>query len=200
MTDADLGARLPLPLPSAELEDRLARRRSAPAQALTAPGPSRAEIERILTLGARTPDHGKLFPWRFVVMGPQGRADLARALTPLAERQPDPGKAAKVLSKLTAPPLTILVLSVPVPGHKVPVWEQQLSAGAVCMNLEHAANALGYAASWITDWYSYDPGALALYDVRAGEQVAGFVHIGTLAEPPLERPRPDVPALTTWRD
>ena len=200
MTDADLGASLPLPLPSAELEDRLARRRSAPAQALTAPGPSRAEIERILTLGARTPDHGKLFPWRFVVMGPQGRADLARALTPLAERQPDPGKAAKVLSKLTAPPLTILVLSVPVPGHKVPVWEQQLSAGAVCMNLEHAANALGYAASWITDWYSYDPGALALYDVRAGEQVAGFVHIGTLAEPPLERPRPDVPALTTWRD
>ena len=200
MTDADLGASLPLPLPSAELEDRLARRRSAPAQALTAPGPSRAEIERILTLGARTPGHGKLFPWRFVVMGPQGRADLARALTPLAERQPDPGKAAKVLSKLTAPPLTILVLSVPVPGHKVPVWEQQLSAGAVCMNLEHAANALGYAASWITDWYSYDPGALALYDVRAGEQVAGFVHIGTLAEPPLERPRPDVPALTTWRD
>jgi nitroreductase len=200
MTDADLGASLPLPLPSAELEDRLARRRSAPAQALTAPGPSRAEIERILTLGARTPDHGKLFPWRFVVMGPQGRADLARALAPLAERQPDPGKAAKVLSKLTAPPLTILVLSVPVPGHKVPVWEQQLSAGAVCMNLEHAANALGYAASWITDWYSYDPGALALYDVRAGEQVAGFVHIGTLAEPPLERPRPDVPALTTWRD
>ena len=200
MTDADLGASLPLPLPSAELEDRLARRRSAPAQALTAPGPSRAEIERILTLGARTPDHGKLFPWRFVVMGPQGRADLARALTPLAERQPDPGKAAKVLSKLTAPPLTILVLSVPVPGHKVPVWEQQLSAGAVCMNLEHAANALGYAASWITDWYSYDPGALALYDVRAGEQVAGFVHIGTLAEPPLERPRPDVPALTTWRN
>ena len=200
MTDADLGAALPLPVPSAELQDRLARRRSAPAQALTAPGPSRAEIERILTLGARTPDHGKLFPWRFVVMGPQGRADLARALTPLAERQPDPGKAAKVLSKLTAPPLTILVLSVPVPGHKVPVWEQQLSAGAVCMNLEHAANALGYAASWITDWYSYDPGALALYDVRAGEQVAGFVHIGTLAEPPLERPRPDVPALTTWRD
>lgn len=200
MTDADLGASLPLPLPSAELEDRLARRRSAPAQALTAPGPSRAEIERILTLGARTPDHGKLFPWRFVVMGPQGRAALARALAPLAERQPDPGKAAKVLSKLTAPPLTILVLSVPVPGHKVPVWEQQLSAGAVCMNLEHAANALGYAASWITDWYSYDPGALALYDVRAGEQVAGFVHIGTLAEPPLERPRPDVPALTTWRD
>lgn len=200
MTDADLGATLPLPVPSAEMQDRLARRRSAPAQSLTAPGPSRAEIERILMLGARTPDHGKLFPWRFVVMGPQSRADLARALAPLAAHQLDPGKAAKVLSKLTAPPLTLLVLSVPIAGHKVPEWEQQLSAGAVCMNLEHAANALGYAASWITDWYSYDPAALALYDVRAGERVAGFIHIGTLAEPPLERPRPDVAALTTWRD
>jgi nitroreductase len=200
MTDADLGAALPLPVPSAEMQDRLARRRSAPAQSLTAPGPSRAEIERILLLGARTPDHGKLFPWRFVVMGPQGRADLAGALAPLAERQPDPGKAAKVLSKLAAPPLTILVLSVPIPGHKVPEWEQQLSAGAVCMNLEHAANALGYAASWITDWYSYDPEALALLGVGAGERVAGFIHIGALAEPPLERPRPDVAALTTWRD
>ncbi len=200
MTDADLGATLPLPVPSAELQDRLARRRSAPAQSLAAPGPTRTEIERILLLGARTPDHGKLFPWRFVVMGPESRADLARALAPLAAHQLDPGKAAKVLSKLTAPPLTILVLSVPIAGHKVPEWEQQLSAGAVCMNLEHAANALGYAASWITDWYSYDPAALALYDVRPGERVAGFIHIGTLAEPPLERPRPDVTALTTWRD
>ena len=110
------------------------------------------------------------------------------------------GRAAKVLSKLTAPPLTILVLSVPIHGHKVPEWEQQLSAGAVCMNLEHAANSLGYAASWITDWYSYDPEALALFGVGTGERVAGFIHIGTLAEPPLERPRPDVAALTTWRD
>lgn len=200
MTDSDLGTALPLPVPSAEMQDRLARRRSAPAQSLTTPGPSRSEIERILSLGARSPDHGKLFPWRFVVMGPRIRADLARALTPLAERQPDPGKAAKVLSKLVAPPVTVLVLSVPIPGHKVPEWEQQLSAGVVCMNLEHAANALGYSASWITDWYSYDPEALALYGVGVGEQVAGFIHIGTLAEPPLERPRPDVAALTTWRD
>ena len=200
MTDADLGAALPLPVPSAEMQDRLARRRSAPAQALTAPGPSRAEMERILLLGARTPDHGKLFPWRFVVLGPQSRADLAVALALMTARQPDPGKAAKVLSKLTAPPLSILVLSVPIAGHKVPEWEQQLSAGAVCMNLEHAANALGFAASWITDWYSYDPEALALLGVGAGERVAGFVHIGTPAEPSLERPRPDVAALTTWRD
>jgi nitroreductase len=199
MSDADLGHALPLPVPSAEMEVRLAVRRSAPAQALTGPGPSGAEIERILQLGARTPDHGKLFPWRFVVMGPQSRAALAQALLPHAARQPDASKAKNVLAKLTAPPLTILVVSTPVEGHKVPVWEQQLSAGAVCMNLEHAANALGYAASWITDWYSYDPEAVAMLGVLSGERVAGFIHIGTMAEPPLERPRPDMAAKVDYR-
>ena len=195
-----LGDPVPSPVASDSLRQRLATRRSASAQCLTGPAPTTDEISEILSLGARTPDHGKLFPWRFVVMGPGSRANLARALAPLAERQSDPGKAAKSLSKLTAPPLSILVLSVPVPGHKVPEWEQKLSAGAVCMNLEHAANALGYSASWITDWYSYDPRALSLLGVGPGEQVAGFIHVGTLAEPPLERPRPDVAALTTWRD
>lgn len=199
MSDVDLGRALPLPVPSPELERRLATRRSGPAQALVAPGPSPDEIDRILALGARTPDHGKLFPWRFVVMGPESRAALAGALAPLAERQPDPGKAQRVLAKLTAPPATILVVSTPVGGHKVPVWEQQLSAGAVCMNLEHAANALGYSASWITDWYSYDPEALELLGVQTGEQVAGFIHVGTLAEEPLERPRPDLAARVSYR-
>jgi len=199
MSDADLGLALPLPTPSPELQARLAVRRSAPAQALAAPGPSPAEIERILHLGARTPDHGKLFPWRFVVMGPQSRAALAEALLPHAARQPDAAKARTVLSKLTAPPVTVLVISTPVEGHKVPVWEQQLSAGAVCMNLEHAANALGYSASWITDWYSYDPQALDLLGVVSGERVAGFIHVGTLAEPPLERPRPALAVKTVYR-
>lgn len=198
MTDTDLGVALPLPVASVEFQDRLARRRSAPAQSLTGPGPSRDEIERILLLGARTPDHGKLFPWRFVVMGPQSRADLAEKLLPLADAQPGADKARKVLSKLTGAPVTVLVISTPVDSQKVPVWEQQLSAGAVCMNIEHAANALGYSASWITDWYSYDPTATALYGVKDGESVAGFIHIGTLAEAPLERPRPDVPAITDW--
>ncbi len=194
-----LGDPTPAPIASDEMRLKLATRRSASAQTLRAPGPTRDETEEILSLGARSPDHGKLFPWRFVVMSPHSRAELARALAPLADRQPDPGKAAKVLAKLTAPPLSILVLSVPIPGHKVPEWEQQLSAGAVCMNLGHAANALGFAAGWITDWYSYDPEALILLGVGEGERVAGFIHIGTLVEPPLERPRPDVAALTTWR-
>lgn len=192
MTDQDLGGALPLPTPSTELEHRLATRRSAPAQSLQAPGPSPEQINRILHLGARTPDHGKLFPWRFVVMGPTNRAELAQALIPLTDRQPGPDKARAVLSKLVAAPVTILVVSTPVPSQKVPVWEQQLSAGAVCMNIEHAANALGFSSSWITDWYSYDEEAKAMYGVSPDEQVAGFIHLGTLAEPPLERPRPDL--------
>lgn len=200
MTDIDLGLALPLPVASAELEDRLARRRSAPAQALTAPGPTREQVARILEVGARTPDHGKLFPWRFVVLGPDSRAKLAEAFTPLAQNQPQPDKARAVLSKLTAAPVTVLVVSSPVLSQKVPVWEQQLSAGAVCMNMEHAAGALGFSTSWITDWYSYEAEALRLLGFTQGEQVAGFIHIGTLAEPPLERPRPDLSIKVQYRD
>jgi len=199
MTTTDLGTALPLPALSSEWLDRLATRRSAPAQALTDPGPTLDQIETILTLGARSPDHGKLSPWRFVVLGRPTRLALAQALYPLAARQPDPTKAAKVLAKLTAAPTTILVISAPVSGHKVPVWEQELSAGAVCMNLEHAASALGFGASWITDWYAYDPAAAALFDIAPGERIAGFIHLGTLAEPPLERVRPDLAAITRHR-
>lgn len=192
----ELNQPLPPPVPSADLRRRLAQRRSAPAQALTAPGPSDAEIDEILTLGARTPDHGKLFPWRFVVLGPQSRARIAEQLAVLAELRDKPAKDQAVLAKLTAAPVTILVISTPVPNAK-PVWEQQLSAGAVCMNLEHAAGAFGYSASWITDWYSYDAQAAALFGVQEGETVAGFIHIGTLAEPALERPRPDLSLKVT---
>ena len=187
---------LPLPVPSQVFLDRLAARRSAPAQALVAPGPSEAELEQILTLGARTPDHGKLFPWRFVVMGPQSRAEIAERLAVLAELHNRPANDQAVLAKLIAAPITILVVSTPAPNAK-PIWEQQLSAGAVCMNLEHAAGGLGYSSSWITDWYSYDPQALPLFGLAEGESVAGFIHIGTLTEPPLERPRPDMAAKVT---
>jgi nitroreductase len=192
---ADLGDLLPQPVRSEELLNRLSTRRSAPAQTLTVPGPNSEEVAEILRLGARTPDHGKLFPWRFVVMGPVTRADFAERLSALAVRQNLGGKAQAVLAKLTAAPLSILVISTAAPGPK-PVWEQELSSGAVCMNIEHAANALGYASCWITDWYSYDAEALILLGVKDGEKVAGFIHIGTTAEPPLERVRPDLSALT----
>lgn len=134
-----------------------------------------------------------------MIYGP-AKSHLVHALKPLADLQADPIKAAAVLAKLANPPVTVMVVSVPIEGHKVPVWEQQLSAGAVCMNLEHAANAFGYHASWITDWYSYDPEAAAMFGVGDDEQVAGFIHLGTPAEAPLERPRPDVAALTSRLD
>ncbi|WP_309629439.1 nitroreductase [Brevundimonas sp.] len=192
----DLGAPLPWPTASTEMLVRLATRRSAPAQDLTAPGPDAAQIADILTLAARSPDHGKLFPWRFVVMGPVSRAEIAKTLGALAVDKGLPPKARAVLAKLTAAPTTVLVISTAAPGSK-PVWEQELSAGAVCMNLEHAASAFGFASSWITDWYSYDADALPLFGVREGERVAGFIHLGTAAEPLLERDRPNVAALTT---
>lgn len=196
MTTYDLGAPLPPPAPSPGLLRHLSERRSAPAQDLAAPGPSAGQISEILRLGARTPDHGKLFPWRFVVMGPQSRADIAERLAVLATAQGLSSKAVAVLAKLTAAPVSILVVSTAAPGPK-PVWEQELSSGAVCMNIEHAASGFGFSSSWITDWYSYDAEAAALFGVKSDEKVAGFIHIGTTKEPPLERVRPDMAALTT---
>ena len=131
-----------------------------------------------------------------MVLGPQSRAEIAARLAVLVELRNGPAKDQAVLAKLTAAPVTILVVSTPVPNAK-PIWEQQLSAGAVCMNLEHAAGGFGYSASWITDWYSYDPQALPLFGVGENESVAGFIHIGTLDEPALERPRPDMSAKVT---
>ncbi|WP_312137894.1 nitroreductase [Brevundimonas sp.] len=191
MTDAH-SPDLPLPVRSQELLHRLATRRSAPAQQLAAPAPEGEDLKILLELALRSPDHGKLAPWRLVVLGAQTRAEIVEKLSAMTHRLPDPVKGKAVLSKLANPPLTILVVSSPVHGHKVPVWEQELSAGAVCMNIEHAANALGYSASWITDWYSFDAEALALFGIKDGEKVAGFIHIGTLPTAPLERPRPQV--------
>jgi len=133
------------------------------------------------------------------VLGPQSLIELSEALAVLGETQHRTVKQIASLAKLANPPLTILVVSTPIQGHKVPVWEQQLSAGAVCMNLEHAANALGYCASWITDWYAYDPAAVALFGVEDGESIAGFIHVGSLSEPPLERPRPNLAHKVTVR-
>jgi len=195
----ELAAPLALPRRDPALIEYLQQRRSAPAQSLAAPGPSEADLPAILTIGLRTPDHGKLFPWRLVVLTPDTRAALGHALSPLADDQPDPNKARAVLAKLTAPPVTVMVVSTPVHDHKVPVWEQELSAGALAMNLSHAAFAHGFSASWITDWYAYDPRALSLFGIGEAERPAGFTHRGTLDAPPLERPRPDAAVKISTR-
>ncbi|HXV01628.1 MAG TPA: nitroreductase family protein [Caulobacteraceae bacterium] len=176
----------------------LARRRSAAALALTAPAPSEADLATLLALAARVPDHGKLSPWRFVILAGDAKDRFIRGLEAIAQGRPDSAKATAKLGKIRNPPLTVAVISRVVAG-EIPEWEQRLSAGAVCAMLITAAQAMGYGANWITDWYAYDDAANRLLGLGEGERVAGFVHLGTPAEAPLERVRPNVAALTsTW--
>ena len=174
----------------------LASRRSSAAQTLRAPGPGPSELADLLRLAARVPDHGKMTPWRFIVLEGEAKADLVERLEHLAAAQPNPGKATAALAKMSAPPLGVVVVSSPREGGK-PVWEQQMSAGAVCMSLLVAAEAMGYGANWITDWYAYEPAATALLGLGDGEQVAGCVFLGAPSEAPLERVRPDMEALVS---
>ena len=188
----------PLPItPCPAVLAFLRRRRSASAAMLEAPGPDAAQLRTLLTLAARVPDHGKLFPWRFVVLEGRGKAAWVEGLYDIARARPDRETAAAKLGKAANPPLGIAVISRVVTGHKIPEWEQELSAGAVCMNLLAAATAMGFGANWISDWYGYDPAALALLGLGEGERVAGYVFVGTAPSAPLERARPDVDALTT---
>ena len=176
----------------------MARRRSASAALLQAPAPSREELAELLRLAARAPDHGKLFPWRFIVLAGEAKAAFARELERFAPDQPSPDKALATLAKLKNPPLTVAVVSRTIDSN-IPEWEQILSSGAVCENLLIAADAMGYAANWITDWYAYDERARRLLGLDLQERIAGFVHLGTMPEPPLERVRPELDKLiTVW--
>ena len=183
---------------SAEVLDRLFFRRSASAVALRAPGPSREELDLLIRIGFRVPDHGKIGPWRIVRFTPEAKRELVARLTDLAQVQPVPGKAAAALQKLALPPEALMVVSSPQDGKGIPLWEQQLSAAAICQTLLIAAGAMGYGANWITDWYSYDDQARAVLGVQPHEAIAGFIYLGTPAEPPQERDRPDYTARVSW--
>ncbi|ATQ42088.1 nitroreductase [Caulobacter mirabilis] len=189
------GDALPLD-PSPETLAFLARRRSAPALTLAAPAPSPEELEDLLTLAARVPDHGKLAPWRFIILEGAGKARFVQQLEALAAGRADAAKLTAKLGKLKAPPLAVAVVSRTVTG-EIPAWEQLMSAGAVCTTLTYAALAMGYGANWITDWYAYDEEAKTVLGLGDYEQVAGYVFLGTATEAPQERQRPDVKALTT---
>ena len=191
----EFGAPCPL-RPSSETLALLATRRSSSAQTLRAPGPGAAELSDLLRLAARVPDHGKLAPWRFILLRGEGKAALVVRLHALAADQPNRAKAIAALGKMAAPPLGVVVVSSPREGGK-PVWEQQMSAGAVCMTLLVAAEAMGFGANWITDWYSYEPAATALLGLSGTEQVAGVVFLGATSEDPLERVRPELGALVS---
>ncbi len=185
--------------PSQPVLDFLARRRSASAMTLAAPGPTDTQLANLLRLAARVPDHGKLAPWRFIVLTGEGKAAFTAGLEAITAGREDAVKLTAKLGKLKAPPMGVAVISSPKLG-EIPEWEQLLSAGAVCASLLHAASAMGYGANWITDWYAYDEEARALLGLGPREKVAGYVFIGTPTEAPAERVRPDAAAVTSvWK-
>ena len=195
----EFGAALP-PRPCPEALALLATRRSASAQTLRAPAPQGAELDDLLRLATRVPDHGKMQPWRFVLLRGEAKARFAGELRTLAAARANPGKALASLGKLEAPPLAVAVVSAPRLGGK-PVSEQRASAVAVCTTMLIAAAAMGYGANWITDWYGEEPEALRLLglnlDGEVAEELAGWILLGTPSEAPMERMRPDVGALVT---
>lgn len=184
-----------------KLIDYLAVRRSTPAFQMCEPGPSHAEIEEILRLASRVPDHGKLAPWRFIVYQGSERVKIGEALLQMAlEAKPDLSDEMRnvELARFTRAPVVIAVVSKAAPHFKVPEWEQVLSAGALCLNLSMAANAHGYVSNWLSEWFTYDERAHPLLGIRPGEKVAGFIHIGSTTFPNTERPRPELSETVTW--
>ncbi|PHQ64009.1 MAG: nitroreductase [Sphingobium sp.] len=179
----------------------LQTRRSGKPRDLVAPGPDDAQLRQILEVALRTPDHGKLAPWRFVIV-PQGRRSALAELLAKAYRaeKPDAGRLEIESMHQFAhqAPTLVVALSTPVAGSKIPVWEQELSVGAAIMNLLHATHALGFAGGWLTGWPSYNDDVRAAFG-GAGEKIAGFVFIGTPGKPQDERPRPDYDMIvSTW--
>ena len=195
---------------SHETLELLAARRSTLAKLLGEPGPSEGELEIILQIAGRVPDHRRLEPWRLVVIEGAARQELHARLSAIyaeTQRSGSPKESEKALEKLAAvvnAPVTICVVSAiradSEKARKTPEWEQQLSVGAVCQNLLLAANASGYAAQWVTEWYAYEPRVWQALDLNAGERIAGFIFVGTARQDPLERKRPEPAAyVRRWR-
>lgn len=170
----------------------LQTRRSGKPRAMVEPGPDADQLKTILSVGTRTPDHGKLFPWRFVIV-PRDRRDALEALLAEATGRMRDGDRIDIAANrefAQQAPTLVVVLSKPVQNSKIPLWEQELSAGAACMNILHAAHALGFVGSWLTGWATYDS---HVRDAFGGpdERIAGFIYIGTPGNILEERPRPD---------
>jgi len=173
--------------------DLLLTRRSVPPRLLAAPAPTAGEVRTLLTIAARVPDHGRAVPWRFIVIGPDGGARLGQLIADAFHADhPDATPEALQIehARLLRAPLVIGVVSSTHEHPKAPEWEQILSAGAAAMSLVIAANAMGYGANWHTEWYAYDRRIMSELGVKDDERIAGFVHIGTPAERPGDRPRP----------
>jgi nitroreductase len=192
-------------LPSSMLNDRssilslLETRRSGKPRELVGPGPTPEEMERILNIAARVPDHGKLTPWRFVTVADDQREELAALLRrALAEENASATEAhfAKEDEFAHYQGQLVVLISAPVQDHKIPVWEQELSCGTVGMNLLLAAHALGYVPGWVTGWRAYSPKVNAAF-CEPGERIAGFIFIGHASRDLEDRPRPELRSI--WR-
>src|SRR5947208_12325653 len=178
----------------------LKTRRSIKPREMSGPGPSPAELETLLTIGARVPDHGKLGPWRFIIFEGDARERAGEVIAKVFARKNPGAPAADIETerkRLSDAPLVIGIVSFTKPHPKVPAWEQELSAGASAMNIVTAATALGYGASWLTGWFSFDRDVLDQLGLKADEKLAGFIHIGTPARPAEDRPRPALSDIVT---
>ena len=178
----------------------LKTRRSIKPRDMSGPGPSPAELENILTIGARVPDHGKLAPWRFIVFEGDARDRAGELIASVfARKNPDAQPAQIELEKrrLSDAPLVIAVVSFTRSHPKVPTWEQELSAGASAMNIVTAATALGYGACWLTGWFAFDRDVLDGLGLKADEKLAGFIHIGTAPASNEDRARPALSEIVT---
>ncbi|MBL8535992.1 MAG: nitroreductase [Hyphomonadaceae bacterium] len=175
-------------LESAETLTLLARRRSTKVVHFTTPGPTPEQADVLLRLAARAPDHGKLGPWRFVVIEGEGRARAGEALAGVSA---DAQSAAIARETFMRAPFCVMVVSTAAPHAKIPEWEQCLSAGAVCQNLLIAAHAMGFGGCWLTGWACYDARARTALGLADHERIAGFIHLGAPTEIPTERVRAD---------
>ncbi|HEY0265919.1 MAG TPA: nitroreductase [Rhizomicrobium sp.] len=182
--------------PAPDALELLLTRRSGSAKAMTGPGPSQAQLADILRAGARAPDHGKLFPWRFILFEGKARNRAGDILAEVMEAEGERSKQVEEeRGRFLRAPLVIGVISSARELHKIPVWEQELSAGAVCQNILVAATALGFVGNWLTEWYAYHPVVKERLGLKPGERVAGFLYIGMSDMALEERPRPDMDAI-----
>lgn len=187
-------------LPSSDTLALQARRRSVPPQALAEPGPTSAELDTLLTIAARVPDHGKLAPWRFLVFEGDARkraGDVIAEVYQAENSEASPKRLELEHNRLTFAPLVVGVVSRAAPHEKIPEWEQVMSVGAVCMNLTIAATAMGFATSWLTEWYAYDRRVQARLGLKEHEKLAGFIHIGRPTTAVDDRVRPVLSDLIT---
>jgi nitroreductase len=179
---------------------RLNQRRSVPARQLGAPGPDPDQLSQLLQAAVRVPDHGKLAPWRLILLKDQAKLRFGEQLAALeADPELPASHHEKNLKRYTYAPLVITVIASPVAQSKVPRIEQLMSAGCLCYNLLHGAHVMGFGAQWLTGWAAYDPRVHQLLDLAEHEEIVGFVHVGTAQLEVPERDRPDIDTLiSTW--